>query len=231
MNEQVANHYPPIRRRASIAAQPTANRGRGGHNAGIHPEDDPRTTQSRYVQRTPSHSYVDYDEVDTEQPPSMPRSAIRYQTIQQPTAVQEEPKPRRRYHPLLWVGIVFLLILVGVTLATYVPPAIQNWRDTMAYGFPRTTQLYANVGHGGVSHFIGLNDEGKIEVIELPANPQKQKPSLIVIAAFTGPNASQYPVTLQLVDLNRNGKPDIIVISNSIEYMLYNNGSTFTTTR
>ena len=77
-----------------------------------------------------------------------------------------------RAHPLLLLGLGMILMLVLWTLLTL---AISWWNttwDDLHYGRPRTFQIDAIVGHtdssSNPSHFIALNLNGRIEVIEFP---------------------------------------------------------------
>src|SRR6266568_282083 len=70
------------------------------------------------------------EEYDDDWPPRTPMSAVRYA----PAAL---PAPQRRSR-LLYFAIPIFCICLGAYLAVIIPPAIQQWRDNNAYGFPRT---------------------------------------------------------------------------------------------
>jgi hypothetical protein len=68
------------------------------------------------------------------------------------------PSPTKgKVHPLLFVAVGMLLML-AVWLVIGV---VANWWTiTLTYGRPRTYQTDADVGHGGLSHFIVIKLNG-----------------------------------------------------------------------
>jgi hypothetical protein len=189
-----------------------ANPHRAGHFAGLHPEDQPYWT----------------DDLDTyTQPPARitPRSAIRYQ----PTN-QQQAQPRKRVHWMVWAGVAMFIMIFGWIGLT----ALGNWWQTTLddwhYGRPRTFQTDQNVGHFGyTSHFVALNLNGKIEVIETqPQNPNQQQSTHMYIAATLATDQNLQAVTLHFEDLNGDGKLDMLVfVGNTLQVPLYNNGVSF----
>lgn len=117
---------------------------------------------------------------------SMPRSAIRYplgrpyvyQQGNRRIVVHPEPPPRRFHWSIFWgLGIVFAIGVLFV--GSHV---VQWWNDHQldaTYGMPRTYQVDEVVGDGDSAkhptHFIFLNLNGRVEIIELPPNPSKAK--------------------------------------------------------
>ena len=124
-----------------------------------------------------------------------------------------------------------LIIVVFIAGYIYIPPAWQRHADDVTYGYPRTYQTDADVGHGGVSHFLVLNLHGTIKVVEIPPNPIKNKPQLYLITQFGNPGADLLPAIVSFIDLNGDGKPDMQVTvyngSNPTIYILFNDGTTF----
>jgi hypothetical protein len=123
-------------------------------------------------------------------------------------------------------------ICLGAYLAAIIPPAVQQWRDNNTYGFPRTFQTTASVGHGDPhspgSHFIALNLGGVLEVIEMPGgDPATYPPQIYRLATLTGPGADLIPVTVSFSDINGDGKPDLIASYGGTETILFNNGKGF----
>jgi len=123
-------------------------------------------------------------------------------------------------------------ICLGAVLAVYIPPAVQQWHDNSAYGYPRTFQTNAAVGHGDPrspsSHFIALNLSGVLEVIEVPGgDPATYPPQLYRLATLTGPGADLVVITLSFADINSDGKLDMVASYNGTETILFNNGRAF----
>ncbi len=135
--------------------------------------------------------------------------------------------------PFLTRGLVVLSIVATIFGTLTIPPLWREVSDTLTYGFPRTYQLDANVGHGSakapLSHFIGINNHGVIEVLEIPTSLPTDPGALhlYVIAQLGGPHADQEPVTITFEDVNGDGKPDMIVHCSGNEYILYNTGHAF----
>lgn len=122
--------------------------------------------------------------------------------------------PRLRAHPLLFLGLGMLAMLVLWTLLT----AGLNWwndtMDTLHYGYPRTFQIEAVVGHGDAtsnpSHYLAINLHGKIEIIEFPGQDASHARIYLGPQLF-GPGADRAPVTLKFVDINGDRRPDMLV--------------------
>ena len=140
-----------------------------------------------------------------------------------PGAPSTGPRPKmprikqrsvRRAHPLLLLGLGMITMLVLWTLLTI---AVSWWNttwDDLHYGRPRTFQTDAVVGHtdssSNPSHFITLNLNGRIEVIEFPGGDASKA------RIYLGPQLYEsgdtlIPVTLSFVDVNRNHLPAMIV--------------------
>jgi len=204
----------------------------------MHPEDYPYTTANRSRYHVPTtDTYVEIDEESEEvstRPPSR-TSARRYDLAPYSNGRGErrtEELPRQGKHPMFYIGICLVIMVVFLTAYTLIPPAFQKWQDDRAFGYPRTFQTDANVGHGGMSHFIAVNEHGTIEVLEIPTNPSTtNQPRLYIIVRLTNQGADLVPATLSFPDINGDGKPDMQVTvldgSNPSVWVLFNNGTTF----
>ena len=98
--------------------------------------------------------------------------------------------------------------------------------DQWYYGDARVTQLDADVGHGGTSHFIAEYYNNSVIIVELPVrNPQQFH--AYTLGGFTG--ASKLVVTLGVMDMNHDGKPDLLVSveGTAIQTVLFNTGDSF----
>src|SRR6266700_5564191 len=121
---------------------------------------------------------------------------------------EELARSRFRPHWLVFVGVAMLVMVMGWVVFTAVANWWQTTQDDWHYGRPRTFQIDQNVGHFNyISHFIALNLNGKIEVIETqPQNPNQQQSTHMYIAATLATDQNLQPVTLQFEDLNGDGK-------------------------
>jgi hypothetical protein len=247
MNEQIAFPGTPSGRVPTTTEQeivprrrqsPPASPHRAGHYAGLHPEDRPSLTQPGRRPHSPYPVVPHTTEVDDEDDADIYPTRTRSSTIvrQRLPVPQRIPPPtpslRRTGHRLFILGVVSTSLLIGVLGSLLLPPVIQRWQDQNTYGYPRTYQTDANVGHGDaahpMSHFIALNNGGVIEVIELPGgDPDKRQPHLYLIAKLTQQDADTVPVTVSFADVNGDGKPDMEVTFNQTVWVFYNDGATF----
>ncbi len=194
------------------------------------------TTRSRYTAPA-AHSYVEMDEEgqDVYTRPQTRTSARRYDLAPYRHGRGEqrtEELPRQGKHPLFYIGICLVIMVVFLTAYTLIPPALQKWSDERTYGYPRTFQTDANVGHGGTEHFLALNNHGTIEVLEIPTNPSPtNQPRLYIIVRLSSQGADLIPATLFFPDVNGDGKPDLQVTvldgANPSVWVLFNNGTIF----
>src|SRR5450755_24568 len=233
--EQTARHVyrgtVPARASMATVQEPSASRHYAGHSVGIHPEDTPRMTtagQRAWQPRSQNPAYAppDNEEDAALYPQSPPTSVRRYK----PATPSGLPRQKSGRFYALVVGIS---IFTGIVIASVVPSLWQQGSDQLHYGFPRTYQVDANVGHGSKqypdTHFIALNNHGYIEVVEIPEGmPGKNMlPQLYMVAQPYSAGADRIPATLTFADVNGDGKTDMIVHCNGNEIVLYNDGHTF----
>jgi hypothetical protein len=133
-------------------------------------------------------------------------------------------------HPLLYLGMGMLtMLLLWVVLS-----AVVNWAtttlDTLHYGYPRTYQTDAWVGHNEQSsqpsHFIALNLEGRVEVIELPGGDATHA-RIYLGPQLYGPGNDLVPVTLSFVDVNGDHRPDMLINFQGSRVVFINDGQGF----
>ena len=117
-------------------------------------------------------------------------------------------------HPLLYLGVGMIAMLALWTLLT---SAISWWNttwDDLHYGRPRTFQIDAFVGHneatGIPSHFIAINLNGRIEIIEFPGG-DASKARIYLGPQLYGAGDDLIPVTLSFADVNGDHLPDMII--------------------
>ena len=246
MREQRGINANTFKRRASLPPEEreyTTSYHRVGTRAGLHPEDNPAITYGnkplgRTYVTTKSGVLQRYDEDYDDEPRTRSTVVVRQRPYTQVDTVRvretdelADQRQRRPLHPLVYVGVSLLFLCLFITAYTYIPELWQRHLDDLTYGYPRTYQTDADVGHGGVSHFIVLNRNGTIEVVELPPDPTKHTPRLYLIASFANDGADFIPATVSFHDLTGNGRLDMIVTvyngANPTIYQLYNDGTQF----
>jgi hypothetical protein len=229
--EQTAWDDPPVLRTHRVPVtdrQRVPARKGAGHQAGIHPEDEPYYTTGQLAKRARA-------DVELYEPPRMPTVVRKYKP---PVTQVAEEVPVRRLLPahfLLTVfGIFLLVIVLALFLTMYVFPALRGWNDDRTYGYPRTLHVRANVGHGTAaapySDFVAENVRGRIYVVEIGEG--STAPTLIhayYIIQLTGESNDRVAITaITFSDMNGDGKLDMFVtLENGSTFVFYNTGSSF----
>ena len=179
---------------------------------------------------------TDVDDVpDSYYSTRMPTSARRYydthgnQVIQQGNrriVIHEEPPPKKRHWLLIGIGMILMFLLwAGIQW-------FGNWwtlhQMDATYGFPRTYQVDAIVYQGDTSdhpsHYIFLNLNGTIQIIELPHGDSSHA------RIYKGPtlltdNADLIPVTGEFKEVN--GKMEMLVHIQDQTIIYVNDGTQF----
>ena len=111
------------------------------------------------------------------------------------------------------VVVVLALLALGV-LAVFGLTQAQRGLDAVRYGTPRTVQVSGYVGHhetaGLPTHFIALNLDGQVSVLEIPGGDIEQLavlPGPYVVGA-DGPSVVP---ELDLRDLTGDGHVDLLI--------------------
>jgi hypothetical protein len=178
------------------------------------------------------------DEEQRHLPARLPNSTRRY-TDAHGHEVFEQGNKRLVVHRksmLHWLFFVGIGMLVAVPLFVgiqWLASSIQQ-HNTEAqyaqYGYPRTWQTDAVVGHGDSashpSHFIFENLKGHVLVIELPGG------DIARAIIYSGPTiysnqADQLPVTGSFQDVNGDGRPDMQIHIDGQTITFLNNGTKF----
>ena len=130
---------------------------------------------------------------------------------------------------MLYLGVGMIAMLALWTLLT---SAMSWWNttwDDLHYGRPRTFQIDAFVGHnetiGTPSHFIAINLNGRIEIIEFPGG-DGSKARIYLGPQLYGTGDDLIPVTLSFADVNGDHLPDMIIHfqSSRIVFINYQGG-------
>ncbi len=217
-----------------------ANQHRAGHQAGLHPEDQdieedesyyvtrPHTSARRYTNGQPTHFTQGSTKYNVKYgaPPAKHAIPPRSSQVTTEDDDQYKPKKRRHVHWLTWVGVALFIMILGWIAFNAIGSWWQGVLDNIAYGTPRTFQTDANVGHyGRVSHFIVINLNGEVEVIET----QKGHPEASKIYTIVTMPEDQWsiPATITFQEINKDGRIDALVHFGQTEIPMYNNGTGF----
>ena len=154
--------------------------------------------------------------------------------LQRPTKSHRLPRAKnvmsRHAHPLLYLGIGMLGMLVLWTVLMGVANWFSTTMDDVRYGRPRTYQTDQFVGHsesGGIpSHFIALNLYGRIEVIEFPGGDAAHARIFLGPQLYTT-GSDLVPATLSFRDVNGDHKPDMIINVQGSQIVFINDQGTF----
>ncbi len=145
-------------------------------------------------------------------------------------AIRSKRKFWHGAHPLLYLGVGMIAMLALWTLLTM---AVSWWNttwDDIHYGRPRTFQTDAFVGHnestGTPSHFIAINLNGRVEIIEFPGG-DATKARIYLGPQFYGTGDDLIPVTLSFADVNGDHLSDMIIHVQSSRIVFINDQGGF----
>ena len=179
--------------------------------------DDYAPEQAAFVQRRRASSLVPSGSAITSRAIDPPLPALR---------------PRRRGRRVPWLAlIVGMLVTVGLIAGSN---AFGSWwqlhQEDATYGWPRTYQVDAVVGHqdsaNKPSHFLFLNMHAHVVVVEFPGGD----PAHAVIyngPTLFGSGGDQVPVTGEFRDVNGDGQPDLLVHVQDQTIVFINTGNKF----
>lgn len=131
--------------------------------------------------------------------------------------------------PMIGIGVGMVLAVTVVLLSQLLIGWMGNVWNDVHYGSPRTYQTDAFVGHETgktPSHFIALNLNGQIEVIEVPGGDASHA-KIYLGPHLYGADASLVPVTLQFVDNRHDRQPDMLVLFQGSQMVFHNAQGTF----
>jgi hypothetical protein len=165
---------------------------------------------SRFNQQ-PHHpaTTTDEDEEAYEEPVRPATSARRYgraiprETTTQPPISVSVWNWKRVQVKCLQIAAVALFVVLLLDTAGYT--AWKAFSDHWTYGDYPTTHLTANFGHGGLSHVVAFMNGQNAEIIELVGTNKAN------VYAVKISSSQQRVVTLEVEDVNGDGKPDILV--------------------
>jgi len=178
--------------------------------------------------------YVDIPRRQSQRPPTPAQQRPRQQAISEDGEQGREAKQKRKIHWLVFLGLSMIVMLFGWYALSMLGTWWQIHTDDVTYGNPRTFQIDAVVGHDNDSptsptHFIAENLHDKIIVVEIPAGDISKSRSFAITTLTQGSELT--PVTIELRDVNADGKPDLLVHigdpGNVFTVILFNNGTQF----
>ena len=127
----------------------------------------------------------------------------------------------------LKLGLLIICLFVMLQFAT---GRGQTVIDDLRYGRPRTMQVSAYVGHsehpGQPSHFIAMNLNRRVVVIELPGGDSTKARTLQGPYLF-GANEDMPPVLVRVQDVNADKQGDLVIAVKNEEIIYINSGDSF----
>jgi hypothetical protein len=133
-------------------------------------------------------------------------------------------------HPLFYLGVGMIAMLLLWFLVSTAVTWVQITLDDLHYGYPRTFQTDAWVGHneqtGTPSHFVALNLHSHIEVIEI-AGGDPAHTRMYSGPQLYGEGSDLAPVILRFLDVNGDHKPDMIVSFQDTHLIYINDQGSF----
>ncbi|GCE24194.1 hypothetical protein [Dictyobacter kobayashii] len=131
-----------------------------------HRRISPQTEEVRFVQPRASLTRTKQEPHTTGGPASVNKLA---------KPVQQQQQSQQRYTSNMHWSLPVGLAMIGMLVVLWLGQQAVMWGttayDDLRYGRPRTVQADAFVGHESgktPSHFIALNDHGRVEIIEFP---------------------------------------------------------------
>jgi len=146
---------------------------------------------------------------------------------------QAKPKRQRRglmAHPLLYLGIGMLAMLALWVGLQWLGSWWQLHQDDATYGRPRTYQFDAVFGHSdspaNPTHIIIVNLNRHVIVIELPGGDPTHSRIYSGPTLF-GDGQDLTPVTGKAIDVNGDGKLDLVLFIGDQRIVYINDGTQF----
>lgn len=155
-----------------------------------------------------------------EQPTASLPNSLPNQPYTRGNLTRQQALPRNllkgKVHWLLPLGIGMIAMLVLWELGSFTLAWGLARYDDFRYGYPRTYQTDAVVGHGNdnllhPTHFMAINLNRQAIVVEFPAGNPSGAQSYVVPYYILGQGGDLTPITLEFRDVTGDGKPDMII--------------------
>lgn len=134
------------------------------------------------------------------------------------------------FNPLFSLLTLLLAMVAAYLLIGSFVGIGQRWLDDVRYGRPRTTHISGFVGHEETSnqptHFIGLNLNRQIVVLQLPGGDANKVRTLPGPYLF-GADEALTPVDLSLRDIDGDGHSDLLMTVRHEQIVYLNKEGTF----
>lgn len=222
--DTISRRYP----RSTLRYRPSDKRESGEQQAPILRASRSRAQQIHATRTTEAPPIaVDNEDLDESRPVTPVRGAPGKGNRSGRPAPEQQ---NRRRHPLFLLGIGMLLALALWVLGMQVVAWGESALDMLRYGYPRTFQIDAVVGHQdsarSPSHFLAINLHGHIEVVEWPGGDASHARIYVGPQLFS-PGSDQQPVTLRFADVDGDGKPDMLIEVQGSQIVWINDTGTF----
>ncbi|HTK10723.1 MAG TPA: hypothetical protein VL485_26350 [Ktedonobacteraceae bacterium] len=130
--------------------------------------------------------------------------------------VKMQDRPRKRVHWFLPIGVGMMAMLALWLLGSNIVAWGTQVYNNVHYGYPRTFQIDAVVGHNHdspahPSHFIAINMNRQAVVIEIMAGDVQKSVTYVAPVVIAGDGGDLAPVTLEFRDVTGDRRPDMIV--------------------
>jgi hypothetical protein len=156
-------------------------------------------------------------------------------TAAAPVERTTEPVRRKQFRAgrgLFWfIATIIIALGLFLTWQQAVVPWLSNTQDHWNYGASRVTQLDADVGHGGLEHFVAEYYAGAIVVIEIPfATPGKAQ--VYTLSGMVLDSTDSPVILLGTAKDMHTGRIDLTVTvkGTNFQTVLYNTGIGFSET-
>ena len=171
-------------------------------------QDIPRITPRSALRHRPI--YADTQDVVVAAPRASRRGSSQGAST---TRMLPRPSTASSYSLMFTMGASMLATLLLIMLGQWLWASGQTAVDDLRFGRPRTFQVDAYVGHETEhtpSHFLALNQHGRIEIIELPCGDPTHA-RIYIGPQIAGNNAELTPVTLTFVRNPLSKRVDMLV--------------------